>query len=80
MTNLDITAATRRCATELDGLGLSDWAGRLRDAIDSASTGGELVMGVRHQLRSLRASGQALPADLGALIEEIIVKIDGTGW
>jgi len=80
MSDLDIVEATRRCADRLTASGLLDWGQKLRSAIDQASTGGELVMGVRWILQSLQRSGATLPDDVADLVLEIVKAIDDTGW
>lgn len=81
MASLDIVTAARHCATQLGGLGLVEWSQRLLDAIQSASTGGELVMSLRWNLQELEKScGKDLPARLRQLIQDIIKEINKTGW
>jgi hypothetical protein len=80
VTDLDIVAATRTLADRLELLRLNTWAERLRSALDAASTGGELVMKVRHHLRSLRRSSDAGPDDVMVAVDDIIATIEATGW
>jgi hypothetical protein len=77
--SLDVVEATRNCASELAKLGLTDWSEKLEEAIGSGSTGGEIVMAIRWNLRELRNSAE-LPENVNRQIEEILYAIDGTGW
>jgi hypothetical protein len=76
----DLIGAARRCAARLWELGLADWSQKLTDAVDGASTGGELVMAVRWHLQELERSRIALPDDVRQLVREIIREVDKTGW
>jgi len=76
----DYITTTRRCAARLRELGLVEWDRKLNECLDSASTGGELVMGVRWELRRLLGAGERLPEDVEKSIAEIIREIDETGW
>jgi len=80
MKGYDYISATRRCAARVREIGLLDWSKRLLDRLDHSSTGGELVTGVRRELKTLLQSGNALPDDLKQLIAEILREIDETGW
>ena len=80
MAGLDVVAATRRCAARLQDLGLTGWSQRLVEAVESASTGGELVMAVRWHLHELEGSGEHLPEDVRHLVREIVKEINKTGW
>jgi len=74
----DIVQAARRCATRLDALGHRSWSQKITDAIDAASTGGELVMALRWQLQSLQREGLELPKDVDAEVMEILRAIEAT--
>ena len=80
MAGLDVVAATRRCAARLQELGLTGWSQRLVEAVEAASTGGELVMAVRWHLKELVRSGEQIPEDVRRLIREIVREINKTGW
>jgi hypothetical protein len=80
MGGLDVVDAARRCAGRLQDLGLTGWSQSLVEAVESASTGGELVMAVRWQLQQLERSGEHLPEDVRHLLREILQEINRTGW
>jgi hypothetical protein len=67
---------TRRIARSLEQKGFSDWAERLREAVDAASTGTELVMGVRWNLLELKKSGEIIGPDLDAQIDSLLAELD----
>ena len=67
---------TRRIAQALEQKGFSDWAERLREAVDAAATGEELVTGVRWNLQELKKSGEIVGPELSAQIETLLADID----
>jgi len=77
---LDIVQAARLCARRLDELGHRSWSVRIADAIEAASTGGELVMALRWQLQSLQREALGLPKDVDEQVTEILRVIGATGW
>lgn len=80
MAKFDVIAATRDCAAYLHKLGLADWSSKLLNALDSASTGGELVMAVRWHLQQLESLDKELPDDVLQLSRRIVQEINSTGW
>ena len=80
MAQFDVVLETRRCAALLAQGGLLDWSRKLVDAIESAATGGELVMAVRWTLTELRKSGEPIPLDVSSLADRIVDEISRTGW
>ncbi|HYV66026.1 MAG TPA: hypothetical protein VE964_07265 [Myxococcales bacterium] len=80
VTTFDLIAATQRLVTRLQELGMIGWSQKLAEALDAASTGGELVMAVRWHLRELERSGEELPEDVRHQVRMIVQEINSTGW
>jgi len=59
---------------------MTGWSQKLAEALDAASTGGELVMAVRWHLRGLERSGEKLPEDIRLQVQSIVQEINSTGW
>ena len=78
--SFDVIEAARQLADHLAQSGDDTWAQRIRDAIDNASTGGELVMALRWTLGELVAAKPDLPGPLKQDVARILADIAGTGW
>lgn len=78
--DFDISAAARECADRLADSGYVARAHQLRDAVDGASTGGELVMALRWHLKVILRDEEGISESLRDQIHRIINAIDGTGW
>lgn len=71
----NFTEEARALAERLEAAGLSDSATALRDAIDLASTGSELLFGLRFHLHQLAAQ-KTVPDSLKATANELAAAID----
>jgi hypothetical protein len=76
MMTFDVYAATRRLQNELASQGYSEWADRLGDAVDSGSTGSEILMAIRWTLLQIKNDlPDARPMDR-EIIEDLLSAID----
>lgn len=76
----DYIGLTNDLIAKLRTEGLPEWADVLYLDMRSASTGGELVMAVRDDLRKLLDTKPALRSETIELAQRIIRVIDATGW
>lgn len=76
----DYIGLTTDLIAKLRTEGLPEWAEVLDQDMSSASTGGELVMAVRDDLRKLLDTKPALRSETIELAQRIIRVIDATGW
>jgi hypothetical protein len=76
----DVLAGIRLCAAKLEAAGLAEEGERLLQEMAAAATGGELVMGVRGELKRLIAGGKPLPREVDELARKLISEINATGW
>ncbi len=73
MSSFDYIAEARAIRDALVGDDLSDWRTRIRGAIDTGSTGSEILMAVRWNLVELLKAEPKLPADVTARIKDYIL-------
>jgi hypothetical protein len=63
----------------LESVNLSAWAIRLVDAVDGASTGGEIMMAVRWDLQELMRVEKQLPDKIRLTCQRLVREIGTTG-
>lgn len=80
MNNSKIIDDARSCAEQLKTAGLSDWEKKIVNAIESGSTGGEIVMALKWNLQELLKLQTNLPAPTRELAQKIVYEINATGW
>jgi hypothetical protein len=73
MSSFDYIAEARPIRDALVGGDLSDWRTRIRGAIDTGSTGSEILMAVRWNLVELLKAEPKLPADVTGRNKEYIL-------
>lgn len=64
-------------ATKIEALGFADQAREIRDAIDFASTGSEILTGLRFHLHQLEKA-PGVPADVAAEAHDLAEAIHAT--
>ena len=74
---MDIYEETKRLAGHLEARGVATWPQRLRDAIEAGSTGTEIIMAIRWNLREmLAASREVLTTEDQACAHTIMREVD----
>ncbi len=75
----DFYLEIRKYAKQLETLGFLKYSSKLLDAIEKGSTGGEIVMALRHNLQELLKSEELSDA-MKQQAKKFISKINDTGW
>lgn len=70
--SFDYIAQARLIVNQLNDCGFEDWSSRVNEVFDSASTGTELLMGVRWNLLQLIESDSILPPELKSQVENFV--------
>jgi hypothetical protein len=73
MRSFDYIAEARAIRDALVGDDLFDWRTRISGAIDTGSTGSEILMAVRWNLAKLLKAEPTLPADVADRIKDYIL-------
>ncbi len=66
----------REIAEQLQDSGYEQWAGRVRESVDTASTGTELIMGVLRNLLEFKKAHPELSPEVLAKIDSLILAIN----
>lgn len=74
--NYDYYRTAKDIANQLASVGYQDWAIKIKDAIASGSTGTEIIMALRWNIKKIKESNLEIPLAIKNLIEEFLVYVE----